>query len=397
MKKTLTIILSLILTIGMTAMTYAVEIPNDYIVHFSFDNLETGLTCDYGYAKPNNKAGEGAVAVIDSEGKVGGALKLDNSSEAPYWLEAYKAGGTSLLTDHEALTISYWSKSNGTGPDWAFFAVPVIDGAPYTQVYLSEHYIGVLENSSVALERYLLDGAASRDTYLNGGKIDGESWNYITVTLDEKSAVLYLNGAEIARYDECDELISQILTDNHIFYIGTATWGAVGNENYTGLIDEFYIYPYAMTAEQIADCYLSSGGDVCAVNGHTMDYTSNGDATCLKNGTMTGICTVCGYEETVREPDSALGHTFGEYTSNSDATCQMDGTKTAVCTVCGREEIVDDEGSMTSHSYKKGVCIDCGAVDAEYSPAPIWLFAIIAVIAIAVVVVIVIILTKKKK
>ena len=65
-----------------------------------------------------------------------------------------------------------------------------------------------------------------------------------------------------------------------------------------------------------SDVY-SFAGTVCSdgtvdENGqaHTVkDYVSNGDATCTKDGTKTGICEVCGETLTVIDVGSATGHT----------------------------------------------------------------------------------------
>ena len=47
-------------------------------------------------------------------------------------------------------------------------------------------------------------------------------------------------------------------------------------------------------------------------------------------------------------------HTFGEYVSNNDATTEADGTKTRVCSVCGYEDTVKDEGSkIHEHTFSR--------------------------------------------
>ncbi len=154
---------------------------------------------------------------------------------------------------------------------------------------------------------------------------------------------------------------------------------------------------YSGTAED----YIAAGGVSCGLTGHTItEYVSNGDATCTKDGTKTGICSVCGEEETITDGGSALGHSYTNYISNNDATCTSDGTMTAECdNGCGETDTVTDEGSATGHNYEKGVCTYCGAADPDYSsfPTTTVVIIVVAVAVIAVVVILVVLLGRKKK
>ena len=86
--------------------------------------------------------------------------------------------------------------------------------------------------------------------------------------------------------------------------------------------------------------------------GHSFtDYKSDGNATCLEDGTKTAKCDRCDVTETITDKDSALGHSFTNYVSNDDATCTADGTKTAQCDRCDVTDTKSDEGSKKPHSY----------------------------------------------
>jgi hypothetical protein len=101
------------------------------------------------------------------------------------------------------------------------------------------------------------------------------------------------------------------------------------------------------------------------------DYISNGDATCLTDGTKTAKCTLCDATETLTEEGSALGHSFTDYASNGDATCTLDGTKTAHCDRCDATDTVTDEGSALGHSFMSytsngdGDCLNDGTKTAH--------------------------------
>ena len=110
-------------------------------------------------------------------------------------------------------------------------------------------------------------------------------------------------------------------------------------------------------------------------------YYSNGDATCRKDGTKTGICTLCGAERTIRDENSKRDHDYQNFVYNSDATCVRDGTKTGVCTMCGDQSTVIAEGSVLGHNFenyvsdgnancendgtKTAVCTRCGTKDTK--------------------------------
>jgi hypothetical protein len=85
--------------------------------------------------------------------------------------------------------------------------------------------------------------------------------------------------------------------------------------------------------------------------GHTHSYSGEGalvPPTCTEQGYREGQC-ICG-ETGKTDLTPALGHRCGEFVSNGDATCIADGTKTAQCQVCGQQVTVPDIGTA-GHSY----------------------------------------------
>ena len=111
------------------------------------------------------------------------------------------------------------------------------------------------------------------------------------------------------------------------------------------------------TTYKCSACGDSYKDSFVAASGHKYGaYTSNGDATCAKDGTKTAKCTVCSVTNTVTDTGSAKGHSFISYKPNDDATCIKDGTKTATCSNgCGTKDTVTDTGSAKGHSYKETV------------------------------------------
>ena len=123
--------------------------------------------------------------------------------------------------------------------------------------------------------------------------------------------------------------------------------------------------------------------EVRVAPGHSFTYyTSNGDATCTENGTMTSTCDNCDVTNTVTELGSARGHIYSNYYYNNDATCVADGTKTATCDRCHEAtDTVTALGTTLGHNYgdytynndatcvedgtQSATCDRCGEIDTQ--------------------------------
>lgn len=84
------------------------------------------------------------------------------------------------------------------------------------------------------------------------------------------------------------------------------------------------------------------------------EYTQHVVApTCNEDGYTMYSCANC-INSYVDNETKASGHKYGKYISNGDATCVVDGTKTATCSVCGIMDTVADTGSKTGvHDYEE--------------------------------------------
>ena len=77
-------------------------------------------------------------------------------------------------------------------------------------------------------------------------------------------------------------------------------------------------------------------------------------ATCTESGLTDGkICGVCNKVLEAQNIVPALGHNFANYVSDGNATCLTDGTKTGVCTRCGATDTVTDVGTAKGHTYSE--------------------------------------------
>lgn len=104
-----------------------------------------------------------------------------------------------------------------------------------------------------------------------------------------------------------------------------------------------------------AGCELTEEASIAILpEGHTHTYTATQTPpTCLEPGFTTHSCT-CGDSYSDSETP-ALGHSFAEYKSNGDATCLQDGTMTAVCDRCKQTNTRTETGSATGHQYTETV------------------------------------------
>lgn len=101
------------------------------------------------------------------------------------------------------------------------------------------------------------------------------------------------------------------------------------------------------------ECNLSASGH------RFVNYISNNDATCYKDGTKTAICNNgCGARDTIVDEGKKLPHTYGEWSMTKEATCAEPGELQRTCKVqkCGyieKRPIV-----VLVHSYSKEWTID---------------------------------------
>ena len=79
--------------------------------------------------------------------------------------------------------------------------------------------------------------------------------------------------------------------------------------------------------------------------------------TCTEDGGLFHTCRECGYGY-VTKAEKALGHSYGSYTSDGNASCEKDGTKTADCTRCGYKNTVTDTGTATGHNVIHQSAVD---------------------------------------
>ena len=203
---------------------------NKILAKFTLHNAESGLK-GYGAAAAANGS-----LTFTKDPERGNVLSLDGTA----WLTVTKEDGTPLLGDQEELTISYYSKAGRTETNWPFYAAP--HGDP--QNGKPECYIGILENGNRATaERFLNGRQPSAAADYDPG------WNHIVAIYEADCTKIYVNG-NLKATAENNGKLKEILGSNSILQIGKANWG--DGEFYKGLLDDFTIYNYALSEEEIS-------------------------------------------------------------------------------------------------------------------------------------------------
>ncbi len=181
--------------------------------------------------------GTGA-SLQERDAENGKALYLDGSAK---WLNLQAAGGGSLLTGVEELTVSFDAKPDRTGTNWGFYAAP----DDKTQTNNKEHYIGALINGgNTKIERY--NNTGGRPVTITAAT--GTDWSHVDVVFEEAATVLYVDGIRAGSVASSYKL-GDILGNASIFQIGKANWG--NGEYYKGWIDNFTIYDHALTPTEL--------------------------------------------------------------------------------------------------------------------------------------------------
>ena len=131
----------------------------------------------------------------------------------------------------------------------------------------------------------------------------------------------------------------------------------------------------ATCTENATFIYQCSCGETVTIEqpgtalGHKVDScTYDNNATCMADGTESGVCTRC--QQIVKKTKAGTldpnKHDFTDYISNNDATCTADGTKTAKCAYgCGAEDTQPDAGSKLAHKFDNYISNNNATYDAD--------------------------------
>ena len=290
-------------------------------LYYDFENIEGSTVHD----KTGNYDGTIAGNVTAAEGINGGkALHFPNDRntyvDIPVEVfENLRDVTVSAWVNMEE--VSTWTTLLGVGSDIQNYFQLVASGIPSTGA------CGISAAIKDTKGKEYRTNSAAQDTPPIG------QWCMVTYTQEGSEGRLYLNGELVAVSDTMRKTFADIAgAENATAHLGAPqVWP---DPAVLGAVDEFMIYNYAFTEEEVKDAMDRQ------LNGekHTPVFVEEKAATCTEEGNIAyWKCTDC-----------------GKYFSDEACT----------------EELLPEDVviEMTEHNYNDGICIVCGAEDPEYDP-----------------------------
>ena len=196
---------------------------NDLVTYLQFENNTADSTINL-----NHSATYGTISYVG--GKVGSnALSLNGSNsfvQLPY-----------NLANQQEITIATWIYWRGGGAWQRIFDF----GNSQTE------YMFLTPNNGSGQLRFAIKNGGS-EQQLNSSALVSGKWNHVAVTLAEDAARMYLNGEQVSESNAIT--ISPIDFKPVLNYIGRSQFS---DPLLNGYIDDFRVYNYALTANEIAE------------------------------------------------------------------------------------------------------------------------------------------------
>ncbi|MDE5551422.1 MAG: LamG domain-containing protein, partial [Bacteroidaceae bacterium] len=145
-------------------------------------------------------------------------------------------------THQDEMTIATWVRWNSNGKNWE----RLFDFGNGEQQYM------FFTPSNGSQMRFVMKNNGDEQILTNNKKLATTSWHHIAITLkptgDKVQAILYLDGTNVAESNDFTIKPSDIAPS--VCYIGRSMFPA--DPLFNGRIDDFRIYNYALTADEIA-------------------------------------------------------------------------------------------------------------------------------------------------
>ncbi|WP_243735270.1 LamG-like jellyroll fold domain-containing protein [Paenibacillus turpanensis] len=218
----------------------AVYAAEDLLLHYTFDQTEGTTVTDAAYQGKDGMLMGGGAWV---PGRVGQALDLNGS-------DGYVKLPDGVLADQRSVTVAAWVNPEST-PNWA----RVFDIGSST-----DNYFFLALNDGTSVHMGLRSGSAVQS--LSGAAFpSSDRWHHVAVTLEDKTAVIYINGIEVAKNTNLT-ITPADLGLSTANYIGKSQFN---DPYYNGLIDDFRIYDRALSSDEVLEVIAENMTDEEAV------------------------------------------------------------------------------------------------------------------------------------
>ena len=156
-----------------------------------------------------------------------------------------------LVANQDEMTIATWVRLASTASNWQ----RVFDfGNGTTQ------YMFFTPNNGNEM-RFVMKNGGDEQILTNGKKLSASSWHHVAVTIkpvgDKVSVVLYIDGVNVAERNDFTIKPSDIAPS--LCYIGRSMF--VADPFYNGRLDDFRVYNYALSADEIASILEDLGNE----------------------------------------------------------------------------------------------------------------------------------------
>lgn len=251
--------------------------------------------------------------------------------------------GTGVLDGVKEFTVSYDSFSNGGWFDaWVFYA----DGKGDTS---TNSYISIREESQTAIKA----GRSGEDFSVDSGSAG--AWKHVDVVFGQHKTEIYVNGQMMG---SCENNVTPIEC------IGNETDVRIGDSNFAGeswigMLDNFKIYDYALTAEEIASTPVSSV-TVSSVSGADTVYAGN--TLQLNAQTAPENATDKSVEWTSSDPEVATVDSTGLVTTKTAGSVTITATAKDKDGKSGSLDITVKE-ALTHHERVEATCVNAGNIE----------------------------------
>jgi hypothetical protein len=180
-------------------------------------------------------------------------LSFDNSNSADPSHYAQYAQAAAGVMDYKDITISVWVNWSG-GADWQ----RIIDFGNNT-----DQYVFLCPRAGGGGLRFAVKNGG--EEYITTSTLPIGEWTYVTATLNDDTAKLYVNG---------EFKVSGTITHDPITFKPTLNYVAKSqwpDPYFNGNLDDLKIYNYARSSLQVAQDYVAvKGGWVCNNEGSAL-------------------------------------------------------------------------------------------------------------------------------
>ncbi|MCI8360593.1 MAG: hypothetical protein HFE86_04550, partial [Clostridiales bacterium] len=212
-------------------------LPDSAVVHYTFDD---------GAKDASDNANDGVVTNVDIAGGIATFAGDKNSNikiESPVMKHANVTVSTMIKVDEQPATwATLWEAYSNNGNQLVRFAINNDNGKDVVSQFRT-----VKEDGS---------GTASKLSSGNTKMPVGE-WTELTVVAEGVTAILYINGEEVARVSKPNTpMLFSDLQDEGVTYLGhEAKWG---DATFKGQMSDFRVYDTALNAVQVAALYAEN-------------------------------------------------------------------------------------------------------------------------------------------